>query len=88
MNQFNVSTNSSAFKNARKSWIDNIQLKGHASQWDARFELWLLAQGATLNKSLRPTLLTVTDVVGVCPGHDTLEFESDPQRILFLLRYS
>mgnify|MGYP003334590067 CR=1 len=88
MRENELSTLSDAFCNAYTTWYSKQAEQGRHDSLDARFSLWLLAQGARLDKSLRPGNLYAVTLANVCPGADILVFDSAEQLTYFVLKYS
>lgn len=54
--------------------------------WREEFHRWLASQGARIKPDDEHSL--ITDILGVSPGYDTLEFEDERLASLFVLKWS
>jgi hypothetical protein len=68
----------------RKEIMPN--LPNDDSIWREEFHRWLASQGARIKPDDEHSL--VTDVLGVSPGYDTIEFEDERLASLFVLKWS
>lgn len=83
-----ISAANGAFARAKHTWIVEQHDKGRHDSLSARFDLWLLAQGARLDKGYRPHMPFMVDSMDVSPTYDVISFETPEQMTLFLLRHS
>lgn len=86
-----LSTNSHAYINARNHWINETSdLYTHvfttAPEAINDFHHWLKKQGVSINQ--QHYMRVVIDSMGVAIGIDTMEFDTDANKLIFLLRWS
>jgi hypothetical protein len=83
-----LKTATDVFQRAKQQWITRQYETGRREHLSARFELWLLAQGAQLDRGYRPGTPFFRDILDVAAGWDILRFESTEQLSWFVLKYS
>ena len=93
-----VSTETSAYFNARAhwariridavSWLDRDVYTEYEAAVVAPFRAWLAEQGAVIVEHRSPDRTHGVDSYDVAVGHDVLQFESDADRLMFLLRWA
>lgn len=87
-----LSTDSSAYENARNHWINEndvlVVLYPYRVTKNTldEFTNWLSDQGVTIVR--HRTKIRVVDSMCVAVGLDIMEFDSDENKMIFLLRWS
>ena len=98
-----VVTDSEVYQNATNYWANldenrNKWNKEWLSAYDAvndyknlvlePFHLWLASQGATVSDNKNPTRLYMVDSYNIAQGIDVLLFDTEQNKLMFLLRWS
>jgi hypothetical protein len=98
-----VVTDSAVYQNATNYWanLDENRSKWN-KEWQSAviaandyknlvlepFHLWLASQGATVSNNKKPTDLYMVDSYNIAQGIDVLLFDTEQNKLMFLLRWS
>jgi hypothetical protein len=98
-----VATNSEVYQNAIAHWenLEETKTKWN-KKWQSAiaavndykktvvepFHQWLESQGATVSNNKKPTDLYVVDSYNIAQGIDFLLFDTEQNKLIFLLRWS
>ena len=93
-----VSTETPAYFNARAywaklridtvSWMDRDFHNEYATAVVAPFHAWLAEQGAVIVSRRSADYTYGVDSYDVAIGHDVLQFDSDAEQVMFLIRWT